>query len=78
MANPSRSGLRWTEEEANILKQFWPRPDITEEDICKALRRTPAGIYHKASELGLTTRGVLLAEDINREYLKQLMEVVEG
>ena len=78
MANPSRSGLRWTEEEASILKQLWPRRDVTEEDICKALKRTPKSISLKARQLKLASRYEALAEDINRDYLKRLMEVVEG
>ena len=78
MANPSRSRLRWTEEDLDILKQLWPRRDITDEDISRVLKRSYWAIVRKTAELGLESRRVMFAGDLDREYLKQLMEVVDG
>ena len=78
MVNPSRARQPWTDEEINILKQLWPKRDITDEDISRVLKRTPMSIYHKGKQLKLASRYQTFAIDIDREYLKQLMEVVDG
>ena len=78
MANPSRSRLRWTDEEADILKELWPKRDVTIDDICKVLRRSGYAVVRKAKEQKLESRFQLFTEGINRDYLSRLMEVVDG
>ncbi len=68
----------WTEEEEKVLKRLWTNPKVSMEDIVRVLNRTEDSIWNKARRLGLKARGSYRKSDIDYEYLKKLLEVVEG
>jgi len=68
----------YAEEEDEIIKQLWPNPDVTIDDILKVLKtRSKQGIEHRARRLGFGPK-TRRAPQIDYEYLRKLQEVVEG
>lgn len=71
--------IPWTEEEREILKKLWSNPEIMIDDMPKVLvSRSKQGIIHQAQRLGLIAISQRTKPKIDFEYLKKLMEVIEG
>jgi len=74
------SSVPWTDEERETLRKLYPHlgVKISMEDIMNVLtRRTRDAIDKQARKLELTNKRTLNKERINKEYLKQLEEVIE-
>jgi len=71
--------MKWTDEEVEILKRLWMCPKVSNEDILKVFPyRDWNSIEGKRKSLGLPCRSEVLERNINRDFLKRLLDVVEG
>ena len=71
--------MKWTDEEVEILKRLWMNPKVTKEDLLKVFPyRSWSSIDNKRKLLGLPSRFEVLERNINRDFLKKLLDVVEG
>jgi len=71
--------VKWTDEEVEILKRLWVNPKVSNEDILKVFPyRDWGSIEGKRKALGLPCRSEVLERNINRDFLKRLLDVVEG
>ena len=72
--------MKWTDEEIEILKQLWMCSKVSNEDILRVFPyRSWDSIDNKARRrLGLPPRSEVLERNINRDFLKKLLDVVEG
>jgi len=71
--------LKWTDEEVEILKRLWMNPKVTKEDLLKVFPyRSWSSIDNQRKALGLPSRSEVLERNINRDFLKRLLDVVEG
>ncbi len=69
----------WTEEEEEILKRLWLSPKIIWEDMEKVfIHRTRKALLSKAIQLRLPSYTSIRTKGIDKEYFKQLLEVIEG
>ena len=69
----------WSKEEIELLKKLWNNPEVDLDDIAKTLKlRTKGALKVEARALGLPSRGELVKDRIDYEYLKSLGVVVEG
>ena len=69
----------WTEEEEETLKRLWINPKVSLEDIERVfVDRTQKAILAKVNQLKLPLYTTVRASKIDKEYLKQLYEVIEG
>lgn len=69
----------WSEEEIEILKRLWLNPEVIYEDLEQVFPdRSRRGIRHKANQLKLPPYSMIRKAAINRDFLKSLLEVVEG
>jgi len=48
-----RVGARWTSADVDLLRRL-AAANTPSHEICELLRRTPAAIYNKASELAIS------------------------
>jgi len=71
--------MKWTREEIEILKRLWVCSKVSNEDILKVFPyRSWGSIEGERKRLGLPCRSEVLERNINREFLKRLLDVVEG
>ena len=69
----------WTKEEEDILERLWLNPKVIWEDIERVfVNRTRRAIRHKIIQLRLPNYTAIRATSIDKEYLRQLLEVIEG
>jgi len=72
--------MKWTREEVEVLKRLWVNPKVSKEDL---LRVFPYRSWDSIDciarrRLGLSARSKIFERNINREFLKKLLDVVEG
>jgi len=71
--------MKWTREEIEILKKLWMSPKVSSEDILRVFPyRNWGSIEGVRKRLGLPPRSEVLERNINRDFLKKLLDVVEG
>jgi len=71
--------MKWTREEIEILKRLWMSPKVSNEDILRVFPyRSWGSIEGIRKRLGLPSRSEVLERNINRDFLKRLLDVVEG
>ena len=70
----------WSDEETEILRELWPNPKVSKEDIRKVFSsRSWTSITHKAYECDeLKNFTSYRNAEINLEYYKKLMSKVKG
>lgn len=72
------AGLTYTDEEKEILKKLWINPKVSKDDIEKVFpNRTWDGLLKISKKLHLKSFSVYRQAEIDYEYLKNLLEVVE-
>ena len=70
---------RWIKEEETILKRLWDIPEVSLEEMTKVLKtRSVDAIKMKAKSLGLPLISARQTPELDLEYYRKLMEVVEG
>lgn len=71
--------LYWSKEEDDALKLMWNKPHITFDDMLRVLKgRTLDSIRNRASRIGLPPKNRDMKNEIDNEYLKKLLRVVDG
>jgi len=72
--------VKWTDEEIEILKRLWMCPKVSNEDILRVFpyRSWDSIDSYARKRLRLPGRWRILERNINHEYLKKLLDVVEG
>jgi len=72
--------MKWTGEEVEILKRLWMCPKVSNEDLLRVFpyRSWESIDSYARKRLRLPSRWRILERNINREYLKKLLDVVEG
>lgn len=70
---------KWMEEEKTLLKEMWGNPEISIKDMTKVLKtRSIDAIKMKARSLELPHLSNRQPPEVDLEYYRKLMEVVEG
>jgi len=71
--------MKWTDEEIEILRKLWVSPKVSKEDLLRVFPfRSWNSIDNQRRRLGLPPRSEVLERNINRDFLKRLLDVVEG
>jgi len=75
--------MKWTREEVEVLKRLWVNPKVSKEDLLRVFpyRSWDSIDCMARRRLGLPCRSEILersTDRINREFLKRLLDVVEG
>ena len=72
--------MKWTEEEIEILKKLWISPKVSNEDLLRVFpyRSWESIDSYARKVLKLPGRWRILERNINRDFLKKLLDVVEG
>lgn len=70
--------MKWDEKEEKILRELWIDPSVFISDIALVLLdRSKEAIKKKAYSMGLGNK-LEKEPEIDREYYRKLMAVVEG
>ena len=64
---------KWSDREVEILRELYPNPEVSQEDLEKVFNRSGNAILHKAKSLKLRK---IYKENIDEEYLEQLRRVI--
>jgi len=64
---------KWTEREVEILKELYPKEDVSLEDLERVFHRERQVIAHKVGNLHLKKE---VKDNIDEEYLEQLRKVI--
>lgn len=67
--------VKWTEEEINVLRKYFPNPEVTYNDLAKILPlRTPMAIQKKTNQMGLKKS----YKTVDKIALINLRKVIKG
>lgn len=70
---------KWIKAEEAVLREMWENPEISLKDMTKVLKtRSVDAIKMKARSIGLVHLSNRSPPEVDLEYYRKLMEVVEG